>query len=253
MAGLVPAATVPKVDIERRLRGSVEDTNFKRELRLRALFEEAGCAGNKLTEQPVKHAQAPNVICTLAGSTDSIIIVGAHFDFVDRGEGRGGQLERMFAAAQPVSSLKDTPRRHTFVFIGFTNEEAGMVGSKFYVHQLSQEQLRRIRAMVNMDSLGLSPTKVERDRADNGLFQALSEVAGKLKLPLSVMNAHKLGRSDSDSFQDSKVPTINIHSVTQETWPILHSPRDQMSAIHLDDYYDTYLLLRAYLAYLDEL
>jgi hypothetical protein len=41
--------------------------------------------------------------------------------------------------------------------------------------------------------------------------------------------------------------------VTSDTWPILHSPRDQMSAIRLDDYYDTYLLLRAYLAYLDEL
>ena len=78
--------TVPKEDIERRLR-AVENTNFKRELQLRSLFEEAGCKGDRLTEQRVKHAQAPNVICTLPGSTGSVIVVGAHFDFVDSGEG----------------------------------------------------------------------------------------------------------------------------------------------------------------------
>jgi hypothetical protein len=68
-----------------------------------------------------------------------------------------------------------------------------------------------------------------------------------------VVNVHKVGRSDSDSFQDLKVPAICIHSVTTETFPILHTARDQMSAMHFDDYYNTYLLLRAYLAYLDEL
>jgi hypothetical protein len=66
------------------------------------------------------------------------------------------------------------------------------------------------------------------------------------------MNVAALGRSDSDSFRDIKIPAITIHSVTQDTWPILHSPRDQLSAINMSDYYDTYLLIRAYLAYLDE-
>jgi hypothetical protein len=45
---------------------------------------------------------------------------------------------------------------------------------------------------------------------------------------------------------------VTIHSVTQDTLRILHSPRDRFSAIHLDDYYDTYRLISAYLAYLDQ-
>ena len=45
--------------------------------------------------------------------------------------------------------------------------------------------------------------------------------------------------------------TLLIHSITQEPLPILHSPRDRMDAIHLADYYDTYRLIAAYLAYLD--
>ena len=121
------------------------------------------------------------------------------------------------------------------------------------MHELSKEARGNIQAMVNLDSLGLTSTKMELDRADKKLTNALATVAHGLKLPVSVMNAHAVGRSDSDSFEDAKIPTINIHSVTTETFPILHSPRDQMSAIHLDDYYDTYLLVRAYLAYLDEM
>jgi hypothetical protein len=244
--------TVSKTDIERRL-SDFEGTNYKRELRLRSLFEEAGCTGDNLTEQRVTHTKVPNVICTLPGSTGSVIVVGAHFDFVDRGKGVVDNWSGCSLLPSLFESLKVVERRHTFVFIGFTNEEEGLVGSKFYVHQLSQEARQTIRAMVNLDSLGLSPTKMEADRADTKLLDALSATAASFNLPLSVVNVHKVGRSDSDSFQDLKVPAICIHSVTTETFPILHTARDQMSAMHFDDYYNTYLLLRAYLAYLDEL
>ncbi len=245
-------ATVPREDVERRLR-SFENTNFKRELQLRSLFEEAGCKGDNLTEQRVKHAQAPNVICTLPGSTGSVIVVGAHFDFVDAGQGVVDNWSGCSLLPSFFQSLKPFPRKHTYVFIGFTNEEEGLVGSKFYLHELGKEGRANIEAMVNLDSLGLTPTKIELDRADKKLANAFAGVAGSLKLPFSVVNVHGVGLSDSDSFEDAKIPTINIHSVTTMTFPILHSPRDQMRAIHLDDYYDTYLLVRAYLAYLDEL
>jgi Zn-dependent M28 family amino/carboxypeptidase len=249
LAALIAVGQVPKTEIERRLR-AFEGTNFERELRLQSLFEEAGCTGDNLTEQRVKHAQAPNVICTLPGSTSSEIVVGAHFDFVDRGKGVVDNWSGCSLLPSLFQSLKETPRRHTFVFIGFTNEEEGLVGSNFYVHELGKEGRHNISAMVNLDSLGLSPTKM--DLADKKLAKALTAVAGNLKLPLSVMNVRNLGRSDSDSFQDRGIPSITIHSVTSDTWPILHTPRDQLSAIRLDDYYDTYLLVRAYLAYLDD-
>jgi len=248
---LLAAGQVPKSEIERRLR-SFEDTNFKRELKLQSLFEEAGCTGDNLTEQRVKHAQAPNVICTLPGSTDSEIVVGAHFDFVDRGKGVVDNWSGCSLLPSLFQTLKETTRKHTFVFIGFTNEEEGLVGSNFYVHQLSKEARHNIQAMVNLDSLGLSPTKMELGRADKQLADGLKAAALNFKLPLSVMNVGSLGRSDSDSFADSRIPSITIHSVTTETWPILHSPRDQFNAIHLDEYYDTYLLIRAYLPCLDD-
>lgn len=108
-----------------------------------------------------------------------------------------------------------------------------------------------LSAMVNMDSLGTSPTKLDLERGDKGLAGALSTVAGSTHLPLSVVNVGKAGGADADSFQDRHIPTITIHSMTNETWPILHSARDQMTAMRPSDYYDTYRLLAAYLAYLD--
>ena len=44
---------------------------------------------------------------------------------------------------------------------------------------------------------------------------------------------------------------ITIHSITQETYPILHSGRDSVKAIHPDDYYTAYRVIALYLAYLD--
>ncbi len=246
----VSYGTLPQSEIERRL-NAFEDSNAKREQKLLDLFRESGCTGN-LTEQPVKHVKVPNVVCSLPGATDSIILVGGHFDFVNAGNGVVDNWSGCALLPSLYASLKFSPRRHTFIFIGFTDEERGLIGSKFYVSKMTKEDIEKIGAMVNLDSLGTSPTKVERDRGAGNLLDALGRVAAAMKLPVSIMNVHKVGRSDSDSFQDRKVPAISIHSLTQETFPILHSRRDQIDAIHLNDYYETYLLIRAYLPYLDQ-
>lgn len=243
--------TVPREDVERRLK-SFRDSNAKREQQLKQLFEEVGCNGDQLTEQPVQHAKTPNLICAAAGEGERIIVVGAHYDLVERGQ---GVLDNWSGASLLPSlflSVRAVPRKHTFIFVSFTDEEKGLVGSKFYVHELGKEGLAKISAMVNIDSIGAGPTKVELDRADTKLANALGGAAAFSKLPLNVVNVHRVGRSDSDSFQDKKIPSINIHSLTQETWPILHTWRDQMNAIQFDDYYNTYLLIRVYLAELDQ-
>jgi Iap family predicted aminopeptidase len=231
--------TLPKRIIEKRI--AARYTNIDRQRTLSDLFTESGCPADQLTEQAVKHSKVPNLICVMPGQLDSAILVGAHFDFVDAGSGVVDNWSGAALLPSLYQSLKSTPRRHRFVFIGFTDEEKGLIGSKFYVDRLSKEERREIHAMVNMDS-----------RGDKQLETALALVSLNFKLPLSVVNVHRVGISDSDSFQDRKIPAISIHSVTNETYPILHTKRDQMEAIHMDEYYDSYRLVTAYLAYLDE-
>jgi putative aminopeptidase FrvX len=236
--------------IEARIK-DVVDANDAREAEIKELFEESGCTGDKLSEQTVKGKLPPNVICTLPGKTDQIIVVGAHTDKVSEGHGVVDNWSGACLLPSLYYSLDAQPRHSTYLFIGFTGEEKGMVGSDFYVHHLTPEQRSKIVAVVNMDTLALGPTKVWASHADKALLKALASVAASLKLPLAVMNVDAVGSTDSESFAEVHIPRITIHSVTQETWAVLHSDKDKMSAVKMDDYYESYRLIAAYLAYLD--
>ena len=136
-------------------------------------------------------------------------------------------------------------------FIGFTDEETGLVGSTFYSKSLSRENLSKITAVVNMDSIGMTSTKVWVSRADKELLKDTALVARALNLPVDGVNVERVGDSDSHPFAARKLRVIDFHSVTQENLRVLHSGRDQPSAINWDAYYDTYRLIAGLLAYLD--
>jgi len=224
--------------------------NDERHDRLEQMFREAQC-GMNLTNQPVRGSKIPNVVCQLPGQTCSIIVVGAHFDNQGAGSGLVDNWSGASLLPSVFQSLRDVPRTHTFVFVGFTDEEKGLVGSKFYVKQLGGDELKAVNAMVNVDTVGLSSAKLWLSRADKELANAFYAVANSLDLPREAVNVEQVGSTDSESFRLKKIRSVTIHSLTQETLPILHTAQDQLSQIDLNHYYDTYRLLVAYLAFLD--
>jgi Peptidase family M28 len=241
---------LPSGEIQENLRLYAEG-NAARESQLRKMFEQAGCADADLKEELVQRKDPPNIICTLRGCSDSLIIVGAHTNHADVGNGVVDDWSGTALLPALLGSLRKSPRRHTFVFIGFADEEKGLWGSHYYVQHLSREQVHGIRAMVNLECLGLTPTKVWADRADRQLLSDLILVARNFQLDLQGVNVDGVGDDDTHPFLSRHVPVITIHSVTQQTWQILHSRKDNLSAINFTDYYDTYRLMAAYLAYLD--
>jgi hypothetical protein len=242
---------VKQEEVRRRLE-SYKGDDRRREQTLKRLFEAAGCTSGKLIEQPVNQLKEPNLICSLPGATDSIIVVGAHFDHAVFGSGVVDNWSGASLLPSLFEVLKQESRKHTFVLIAFAGEEKGLLGSEFYVKNLSPEQIAKIKAMVNLDTLGLGPTEVWVSRSDQKLLIRLAQLAQAMKLPVKGMNVEQIGKSDEDSFIQRKIPTITIHSLTQATLPILHSSRDQLSAINFDDYYNSYRLLSAYLIFLDQ-
>ena len=242
--------TVPREIIEKRLSQAV-GKNDARKAALLQMFGEAGCNGERLTEQKVEGSKLPNVICVLPGSTDSIILVGAHFDAFKGSAGVADNWSGVVLLPSLFESLSGQSRTHTLVFIGFSDAEKGRIGSSFYSDQLTPQQRLKIKVVVNLESLGLSPTKVWLSRSDKDLADAINRVANAMKAPLSAMDADRLGSSDGDSFRNNSVPTITLHSITPENFPILHSARDQLSAMNLDDYFMTYRLVAGFLAFLD--
>jgi hypothetical protein len=229
----------------RLTRGEVR--HKERQAAIQDLFSEAGCS---LEEQRIDRSSG-NVICTLPGQTSSTIVVGGHFDFVDRGKGIVDDWSGTSLLPSLYQSLKSRPRQHTYVFVAFAGEESGLVGSSRYVKKLTKEQKALVRAFVNLECLGLTPVKVWVHRSTPALVARLSEVARAIKIPLQEVNVEQVGDDDTHPFLSAHIPVITIHSVTQETLRILHSDRDRMEAIHFDDYYAAYKLAAYYLGYLD--
>jgi len=244
-------STVDRDIVEARLK-SYKGDDSQREATLKGFFQEAGCTEDKLIEQPVKGLKQPNIICELPGTTDSVIVVGAHFDHVDRGDGVVDNWSGASMLPSLYQALKNEPRHYTFRFISFAGEEKGLIGSKFYVNSLTPEQMKKIQAMVCMDTLALGPTEVWVSHSDPDLVRELARIALSLKLPLTRMDVEKVGESDEESFRQHKVPTVTLHSLTQETLSVLHGPKDNYGAVHFDDYYQSYRLVSAYLAFLDQ-
>jgi len=201
--------------------------------------------------------KVPNMICTLAGTSRRTFVVTAHYDKTKKGEGAIDNWSGAALLPSLYESLAGKSHTFTYTFILFMGEESGLVGSRYYVGQLTQPQRRNIAAEVNIDSVGLPGNiNIWGSRANNDLGTAAALVASMLKVRLSRIDGESLVRggspdSDSHPFADAKIPVIDFHSLTPGTMPLLHSAKDVPSAVDPATYYDTYRLLAAYLAYLD--
>jgi hypothetical protein len=241
---------LPQDVIEDRLLQYKGQDSF-RATTLKKLFQEAGCNGERLKEQEVPHAAGPNVVCTLPGTGNNVIIVGAHFDHVSVGDGVVDNWSGASLLPSLFQSLSSMPRQHTYIFINFTEEEKGFVGSRFYADKLTKDEKARVRGMINLDTLGLGPTEIWVSNSDPDLVKKLFNTASAMKLPVKEMNVDGIGNSDGDSFKRHSIPIITLHSVTTDTLGILHTDKDKAAVINRNDYYDSYRLIAGYLAILD--
>ena len=248
----VHVRAVDRQTVEERIK-AYRGNDTKREATLKGFFESPGCKGDELTEQPVKGLKEPNLLCVLEGDGDSVILVGAHYDHANRGDGVVDNWSGAGLLPSLYQALNVGQRRYTIVFAAFAGEEQGLVGSRFYVKTLAPEKLKKIRAMICIDTLGLGPTKVWVSRSDKELTDAFGILAYTLKLPVTRVDVERVGMSDEEPFIAKKVPCLMIHSVTQNTLRILHTPNDNYKALQFDDYYTSYRLLSGYLNYLDQI
>jgi len=237
---------VDQSDVETRLRAGVVPAGEREDL-IAKLFREAGC---EVSRQKV-NKRSSNVICRLRGETPATIVVGGHFDFAEQGKGIVDDWSGTSLLPSLFEALKSAHRTHTFEFVAFTAEETGLAGSARFVKELTAEEKTNLQAFVNLECLGLNPPKVWFSRSTPLLVRLLAGVAAAIHIPLQGVNVEKVGDDDTHAFLDKKIRVISIHSITQETWGILHSARDNLDVINSTDYYNAYRLVAFYLAFLD--
>ena len=251
LCGVSPAQRVQftpaeKATVLERMK-AIPETNEARALKLKELFSDAGCNGNSLVEQKVDGVDSPNIICRLGTENEDTIIVGAHYD---RNSSAQRPLDNWSGAAilpALYQSLKSRKRNHSFIFVAFADSGADPAGAEFFVNHLGRTQLDRAEAMINVDALGLSPTKVWTAHSDKELVHSLIVMVYALKLSASQIDIAATGATDSDPFAARHIPQITIHSLTQQ-----NVATGAITQFFPNKYYDTYRLLCGYLAYLDQ-
>ena len=195
-------------------------------------------------------AQIRNVIGILEGEgphAEETIIIGAHYDHLGYGDESSAQGESNEIHngaddnASGVAALLEVARRlknlgqklpRRIVFIAFTGEERGLLGSAHYIkHPIVP--LRDTVAMLNMDMVG-------RLR-DNKLIVHGTGTAIEFDLLVKRLNAghnFKLvkkpsgfGPSDHASFYEKKIPVLHFFTGAHQDY---HRPGDDFEKVNIE-------------------
>lgn len=193
-----------------------------------------------------------NVIGFLEGNDPQlkkeVIVIGAHFDHLgmggrgslsqskepevhngadDNGSGTTGLIE----LAEYFSSRRKELKR-SLLFIAFSGEELGLLGSKFFVENPTVP-LNQIKVMINMDMIGRMK--------ENKLTIYGTGTSPKWKPLLNALNSDSLfkfnfidggfGPSDHSSFYGKNIPVLFFFTGTHQDY---HKPTDDLDKINFD-------------------
>jgi hypothetical protein len=195
-------------------------------------------------------AAVKNVIGVIPGRgslAEQVVVLGAHYDHL--GFGGAGSLDPDSVGvvhngaddnASGTAALLETARiltgraadnARTIVFVAFTAEELGLIGSDYYVKHPARPN-EATYAMVNLDMVGRL--------ADNKLVTVgtgSAEELGMLLDSVNTVNGFELsqlddpwGRSDHSSFYTAKIPVVHLFT---DTHPDYHRTTDDWDKINV--------------------
>ncbi len=103
-----------------------------------------------------------NIIATKRGKSDRTVIVGAHYDSVSARScpdgnaltGAGDNASGVGVMLEVAELLAKHKTYGTIKFVAFGAEEVGLLGSRFYTEQMTEDDISNTAAMINLDSVG---------------------------------------------------------------------------------------------------
>ena len=97
-----------------------------------------------------------NVVCEIAGSSDKVVVIGAHYDSVDGSPGADDNASGVAALIELANRMRHAKPKRTIRFVAFINEEpphftTEQMGSLQYAEAHRDEP---IEAMLSLEMLG---------------------------------------------------------------------------------------------------
>jgi len=220
--------------------GAVPAVGVSREAgeRLRRYAADGGAIRLRV-EAEVDEASAHNVVGELGPDTDDCVVLLAHLDAHDLGEGaldNGCGLTVAVEAARLLAD-RDLPRR--VVVAGVSCEETGLLGSRALADSLD---LETVRAVVNVDGAGRARNLKAYTHGSDAIERIARETVGAVEQPLAV-EERPHPYSDHWPFLRDGVPALQLHSEPpgdDGSWgprglPVAHTRADTLDKVELRD------------------
>ncbi|MBL9123900.1 MAG: M20/M25/M40 family metallo-hydrolase [Planctomycetaceae bacterium] len=190
-----------------------------------------------------------NVVGVLEGEgplADETIVIGAHYDHLGRGDAgslaagakeihngaddNGSGTATLLEVARQLATLdRKLPRR--IVFIAFTAEERGLIGSARYVRE-PLFPLDKTVAMLNMDMVG----RLDQEKLivyGTGTADLLDQLVDRFNEAYGFQISKKpsgFGPSDHSSFYAKKIPVLHLFTGTHKDY---HRPSDDSEKLNI--------------------
>lgn len=188
---------------------------------------------------PVEALRSANVAAFLPGSDPALrnewIVVGAHHDHI--GVAKTGR-DRVFNGADDNASgtavvlamarkwaRRMEPPRRSVVFVTFSGEERGLLGSRAFLEQ-ERVPLEKVRFMMNFDMVGRNPQRplaVFGDGTASGVREVVEAANEDVGLELLFHGRNVPRNSDHSTFYRRDIPIVAFFSGLHDDY---HSVRD---------------------------
>ena len=186
-----------------------------------------------------------NVVAYIDNKTENTIIIGAHYDHLGfgsegslyRGEGaeiHNGADDNASGVAVMMNlakRLKEKNTNNNYLFISFSGEEMGLLGSNYFVKNPTIDT-KKVNYMINMDmvgrlkedkslaiyGVGTSPKFSQTLFANNSDFKLIEKESG-------------VGPSDHTSFYLADMPVLHFFTGQHEDY---HKPSDDAEKLNYE-------------------
>lgn len=196
-----------------------------------------------------------NVIAWLTGKDDilknEVVVVGAHMDHIGYGPrmsmqskiqihpGADDNASGTAALLEIAKAMAKLENKRTLVFIAFSAEEMGLLGSRHYVNHPEfpegNPSINKHVFMLNMDMVGyLKKGKLPVGFSDVNSSIDINKYIGDLNEKYSfakTITSRGSGGSDHASFYNKKVPIAFLHTGGHNYY---HTPKDTADKLNYD-------------------
>lgn len=203
-----------------------------------------------IENQFIENFQAANVCGFVKGTKypDSMLVITAHYDHLG-GMGRSTYFPGANDNAAGVATLlslanyyKANPQPYSIGFICFAAEEAGLIGSRYFVEN-PLIALSNIKFLINLDLVGTGESGMTVVNASvyPKAFSLLNKINEEQKLISKINPRGKAANSDHYFFTEKGVPAFFIY--TQGGPTAYHDVFDQPETLPLTEYKDLFKLI----------